>query len=48
MFQQKLEEEVRKDQLEKKEHQETLKTLKMEIKDLADLHERSDAHSTSV
>ncbi|KAF4108623.1 E3 ubiquitin-protein ligase TTC3 isoform X2 [Onychostoma macrolepis] len=39
MFQQKLEEEVRKDQQEKKEHQEMLKTLKMEIKDLADLHE---------
>ncbi|XP_016417693.1 E3 ubiquitin-protein ligase TTC3-like [Sinocyclocheilus rhinocerous] len=39
MFQQKLEEEVRKDQQEKKENQETLKTLKMEIKHLADLHE---------
>ncbi|CAM4728517.1 unnamed protein product [Leuciscus chuanchicus] len=45
MFQQKLEEEVRKDQLEKKENQETLKNLKMEIKDLTDLHERSDTHS---
>ncbi|KAK9968873.1 hypothetical protein ABG768_003172 [Culter alburnus] len=39
MFQQKLEEEVRKDQQEKKENQETLKNLKMEIKDLADLHD---------
>lgn len=39
MFQQKLEEEVRKDQQEKKENQETLKNLKMEIKDLTDLHE---------
>lgn len=48
MFQQKLEEVVRKDQQEKKENQETLRTLKMEIRDLADLHERSDAHSTSV
>lgn len=43
MFQQKLEEEVKKDQQEKKENQETLKTLKMEIKELADLNERSDA-----
>lgn len=51
MFQQKLEEVVRRDQQEKKENQETLKTLKMEIRDLADLHERSDtqthAHNTS-
>uniref|UniRef100_A0A8C1ZC21 RING-type E3 ubiquitin transferase n=1 Tax=Cyprinus carpio TaxID=7962 RepID=A0A8C1ZC21_CYPCA len=39
MFQQKLEEVVRKDQQEKKENQETLRTLKMEIRDLADLHE---------
>ncbi|XP_059401350.1 E3 ubiquitin-protein ligase TTC3-like [Carassius carassius] len=39
MFQQKLEEVVRKDQQEKKENQETLKTLKTEIRDLADLHE---------
>ncbi|XP_026076352.1 E3 ubiquitin-protein ligase TTC3 isoform X2 [Carassius auratus] len=39
MFQQKLEEVVRRDQQEKKENQETLKTLKMEIRDLADLHE---------
>ncbi|XP_050976999.1 E3 ubiquitin-protein ligase TTC3 isoform X2 [Labeo rohita] len=39
MFQQKLEEEVKKDQQEKKENQETLKTLKMEIKELADLNE---------
>ncbi|XP_077101618.1 E3 ubiquitin-protein ligase TTC3 isoform X2 [Siphateles boraxobius] len=39
MFQQKLEEEVRKDQQEKKENQETLKNLKMEIKELTDLHE---------
>ncbi|KAL0183331.1 hypothetical protein M9458_022706, partial [Cirrhinus mrigala] len=39
MFQQKLEEEVKKDQQEKKENQETLKALKMEIKQLADLNE---------
>ncbi|XP_067288766.1 E3 ubiquitin-protein ligase TTC3 [Pseudorasbora parva] len=39
MFQQKLEDEVRKDQQEKKENQETLKSLKMEIKDLVDSHE---------
>ncbi|XP_052423013.1 E3 ubiquitin-protein ligase TTC3 isoform X6 [Carassius gibelio] len=45
MFQQKLEEVVRRDQQEKKENQETLKTLKMEIRDLADLHE---SHSRDI
>ncbi|KAK7121134.1 hypothetical protein R3I94_020942 [Phoxinus phoxinus] len=45
MFQQKLEEEVRKDQQEKKENQETLKSLKMEIKDLAELH---DSYSRDI
>ncbi|XP_022537132.2 E3 ubiquitin-protein ligase TTC3 isoform X2 [Astyanax mexicanus] len=39
LFQQKLEEEIRKDQQEKKHNQETLKTLKGEIKELLDLQE---------
>lgn len=39
MFQQKLEEEVKKDQQEKKENQETLRSLKMEIKELVELQE---------
>lgn len=40
LFQQKLEEEVKKDQQEKKENQETLKALKIEIKELAESQER--------
>ncbi|XP_076876166.1 E3 ubiquitin-protein ligase TTC3 isoform X2 [Brachyhypopomus gauderio] len=40
LFQQKLEEEIRKDQQEKRENQETLKALKGEIKELQDLEER--------
>ncbi|XP_057176723.1 E3 ubiquitin-protein ligase TTC3 isoform X2 [Triplophysa rosa] len=39
LFQQKLEDEVKKDQQEKRENQETLKMLKMNIKDLTDTHE---------
>ncbi|XP_066506429.1 E3 ubiquitin-protein ligase TTC3 isoform X2 [Hoplias malabaricus] len=39
LFQQKLEEEIRKDQQEKRDNQETLKTLKGEIKELEDLRE---------
>ncbi|XP_065120960.1 E3 ubiquitin-protein ligase TTC3 isoform X1 [Paramisgurnus dabryanus] len=39
MFQQKLEDEVKKDQQEKKENQETLKMLKMNIKELTDQRE---------
>ncbi|KAF5892632.1 E3 ubiquitin-protein ligase TTC3 isoform X3, partial [Clarias magur] len=39
LFQQKLEDEIRKDQQEKKEHQEMLKTLKGEIKELVDFQE---------
>ncbi|XP_072515716.1 E3 ubiquitin-protein ligase TTC3 isoform X2 [Salminus brasiliensis] len=39
IFQQKLEEEIRKDQQEKRHNQETLKTLKGEIKELVDLQE---------
>ncbi|KAA0704441.1 E3 ubiquitin-protein ligase TTC3 [Triplophysa tibetana] len=39
LFQQKLEDEVKKDQQEKRENQETLKMLKMNIKDLTDAHE---------
>lgn len=39
LFQQKLEEEIRKDQQEKKHNQETLKTLKGEIKELVDMQE---------
>lgn len=39
LFQQKLEDEVKKDQQEKRENQETLKMLKMDIKDLTDIHE---------
>lgn len=40
LFQQKLEDEVRKDQQEKREHQEILKVLKGEIKELVDFQER--------
>ncbi|XP_060765384.1 E3 ubiquitin-protein ligase TTC3 isoform X2 [Neoarius graeffei] len=39
LFQQKLEDEVRKDQQEKRDHQETLKVLKGEIKELVDFQE---------
>ncbi|XP_029556092.1 E3 ubiquitin-protein ligase TTC3-like [Salmo trutta] len=39
LFQQKLEEEVKKDQQEKKENQETVKTLKTGIKELAESQE---------
>ncbi|KAL0994489.1 hypothetical protein UPYG_G00122920 [Umbra pygmaea] len=39
LFQQRLEEEVKKDQKEKKENQETLKTLKTDLKELADSNE---------
>ncbi|XP_045080202.1 E3 ubiquitin-protein ligase TTC3 isoform X3 [Coregonus clupeaformis] len=39
LFQQKLEEEVKKDQQEKKENQETVKALKTEIKELAESQE---------
>ncbi|KAI4903175.1 hypothetical protein NFI96_020764 [Prochilodus magdalenae] len=39
LFQQKLEEEIRKDQQEKRANQETLKALKGEIKELEDLRE---------
>lgn len=40
LFQQKLEDEVRKDQQEKRDHQEMLKVLKSEIKELVDFQER--------
>lgn len=42
MFQQKLEDEVRKDQQEKRDHQEMLKILKGDIKELVDFQERWD------
>lgn len=42
LFQQKLEDEVKKDQQEKRENQETLKMLKMDNKDLTDIHEKSE------
>lgn len=40
LFQQKLEDEVRKDQQEKRDHQERLKVLKGEIKELGDFQDR--------
>lgn len=40
LFQQKLEEEVKNDQKEKKANQEVLKSLKMEIEELMDEHMR--------
>ncbi|KAK1800424.1 hypothetical protein P4O66_005652, partial [Electrophorus voltai] len=40
LFQQKLEEEIRKDQQEKRDNQEALKALKVENKELLDLQER--------
>lgn len=42
MFQHKLEEEVKKDQKEKKANQEVLKSLKQEIEELVEEHERWD------
>lgn len=45
LFQQKLEEEVKKDQQEKKENQETVNTLKTGIKELAESQERYDRGS---
>lgn len=44
LFQQKLEDEVRKDQQEKRDHQERLKVLKGEIKELGDFQDRWDIH----
>ncbi|KAM6970068.1 E3 ubiquitin-protein ligase TTC3 [Aplochiton taeniatus] len=43
LFQQKLEEEVKKDQQEKKENQETLKTLKAEMKELTHSQESNQS-----
>ncbi|CAB1352408.1 unnamed protein product [Coregonus sp. 'balchen'] len=43
LFQQKLEEEVKKDQQEKKENQEILKALKTEIKELAESQESNQS-----
>lgn len=40
LFQQKLEEEVKKDQKEKKANQEVLKSLKLEIEELVEEHGR--------
>lgn len=40
LFQQKLEEEVKKDQKEKKANQEVLRSLKVEIEELVEEHGR--------